>query len=77
MRYSMREWVSIMLTAEADILYLRAHKAAYPERFPVKEQSRALYPMLEGIESRYGPTAVHLQVYDGENIQSRWETYSD
>jgi len=73
----MREWTSITLTVEANILYLRAHKAAHPERFPVKEQSRALYPMLEGIESRYGPTAVHLQVYDGENTQSIWETISD
>ncbi len=42
-----------------------AHKAANPEKHPVKSESKLLYPPLEGIEERYGPTKVHLQVYDG------------
>ncbi|EIN06782.1 alpha/beta-hydrolase [Punctularia strigosozonata HHB-11173 SS5] len=41
-----------------------AHKAAHPERFEIKEEARRLYPALDGIEERYGPTQVHLQVYD-------------
>ncbi|KAF9529730.1 hypothetical protein CPB83DRAFT_811822 [Crepidotus variabilis] len=47
-----------------EIIYL-AHKAAYPERYPIDEQARSLYPVLKGIEDRYKPTSVHLQVYDG------------
>lgn len=27
-----------------------------------------MYPPLQGIEERYGPTPVHLQVYDGESL---------
>ncbi|TFY61715.1 hypothetical protein EVJ58_g4334 [Rhodofomes roseus] len=46
-----------------EIVYL-AHKAACPERFKIKDEVRELYPILEGIESRYGPTKVHLQVWD-------------
>ncbi|KZT58695.1 alpha/beta-hydrolase [Calocera cornea HHB12733] len=46
-----------------EIIY-SAHKAARPDQFPIKEETRHLYPHLEGIESRYGPTPVHLQVYD-------------
>ena len=42
-----------------------AHKAAHPDKYPVKAEARQLYPTLEGIEQRYGPTKVHLQVYDG------------
>ncbi|KAI3618826.1 putative lipase esterase from carbohydrate esterase family ce10 [Moniliophthora roreri] len=46
-----------------EILYT-AHKAAYPDKYPVKDEVRAVYPKLNGIEQRHGPTAVHLQVYD-------------
>ncbi|KAG2104030.1 uncharacterized protein F5147DRAFT_270934 [Suillus discolor] len=41
-----------------------AHKAAHPSRYPLKEEVRSLYPPLKGIEDRFSPTAVHLQVYD-------------
>ncbi|KAF5357302.1 hypothetical protein D9758_005908 [Tetrapyrgos nigripes] len=46
-----------------EIIYT-AHKAANPEKFPIKNEVRAMYPALNEIESRYGPTPVHLQVYD-------------
>ncbi|KLO13653.1 alpha/beta-hydrolase [Schizopora paradoxa] len=46
-----------------EILY-SAHKAAHPDRYKVKPEAREMYPSLEGIEERYGPTKVHLQVYD-------------
>ncbi|KAI9062340.1 alpha/beta-hydrolase [Trametes sanguinea] len=46
-----------------EIIYL-AHKAAYPDRYPVKPKAKVLYPVLNGIEERYRPTKVHLQVYD-------------
>ncbi|KAL5532041.1 hypothetical protein ACEPAF_5605 [Sanghuangporus sanghuang] len=46
-----------------EIIYT-AQKAAHPERYPVKPEAKKLYPRLEGIEDRYGPTRVHLQVYD-------------
>ncbi|THH13788.1 hypothetical protein EW146_g6481 [Bondarzewia mesenterica] len=38
-----------------------AHRAAFPERFPLREEVRKMYPALEGIETRFGPTSVHLQ----------------
>lgn len=47
-----------------EIIYL-AHKAANPSDHPLRPDVVALFPSLEGIESRYGPTNVHLQVYDG------------
>lgn len=47
-----------------EIIYL-AHKAANPSAHPLRPDVVALLPSLEGIESRYGPTNVHLQVYDG------------
>ncbi|CCL99228.1 uncharacterized protein FIBRA_01243 [Fibroporia radiculosa] len=46
-----------------EIIYL-AHKAAYPDKYRVKEETRKMYPALDGIEQRFGPTKVHLQVYD-------------
>ncbi|CAK5282353.1 unnamed protein product [Mycena citricolor] len=46
-----------------EIIYA-AHKAAKPETHPIKEEVRAMYPPLDGIEAKYGPTRVHLQVYD-------------
>ncbi|KAF9519527.1 hypothetical protein BS47DRAFT_1358130 [Hydnum rufescens UP504] len=48
-----------------EIIYM-AHKAAHPEHYPVKENTKSLYPALIGIEQRYGATDVHLQVYDGQ-----------
>ncbi|KAG8955582.1 hypothetical protein FRC04_007573 [Tulasnella sp. 424] len=51
-----------------EIIYT-AHKAANPERYPLKEETRKLYPAMEGIEDRYGPTNVHLQVYDERHRQ--------
>ncbi|KAJ7503004.1 hypothetical protein B0H11DRAFT_2170967 [Mycena galericulata] len=42
----------------------RAHKAANPEKYPIKGEIRAMYSPLEGIEKKFGPTKVHLQVYD-------------
>ncbi|KAH9942207.1 alpha/beta-hydrolase [Epithele typhae] len=50
-----------------EVIYL-AHKAAYPEQYPIREETRQLYAPLQGIESRYGPTKIHLQVYDGACI---------
>lgn len=41
-----------------------AHKAAYPDRFPITDSARALYPSLVSIEDRHKATSVHLQVYD-------------
>ncbi|KAG6902758.1 hypothetical protein C0995_011906 [Termitomyces sp. Mi166 len=46
-----------------EIIYT-AHKAAYPENYPIKNSSRVLYPSLNGIEDRCKPTRVHLQIYD-------------
>ncbi|KAJ7072701.1 hypothetical protein C8F01DRAFT_1104996 [Mycena amicta] len=46
-----------------EIIYT-AHKAANPDKFPIREETRAIYPSLEGIEKKFGPTQVHLQVYD-------------
>jgi acetyl esterase/lipase len=43
-----------------------AHKAANPEKHPIRDDVRAQLPSLDGIEQRFGPTNVHLQVYDGE-----------
>lgn len=42
----------------------RAHKAANPAKYPLKDEVKKLCPSLEGIETKYGPTQVHLQVYD-------------
>ncbi|KAF9464961.1 hypothetical protein BDZ94DRAFT_1254956 [Collybia nuda] len=46
-----------------EIIYT-AHKAANPEKYPIKEETRMLYHPLQDIENRYKPTKVHLQVYD-------------
>ncbi|KAK0475454.1 Alpha/Beta hydrolase protein [Armillaria novae-zelandiae] len=47
-----------------DEIVYTAHKAAEPEKYSVREEVRKLYPALDGINTRYGPTEVHLQVYD-------------
>jgi hypothetical protein len=44
-----------------------AHKAAYPEKYPISDRVRGIYPVLNGIETRCKPTPVHLQVYDGKS----------
>ncbi|GJE91355.1 alpha/beta hydrolase [Phanerochaete sordida] len=46
-----------------EIIYA-AHKAADPAKYPVTQEVKDLYPVLNGIEERYSPTQVHLQVYD-------------
>ncbi|KAL1941449.1 hypothetical protein VTO73DRAFT_7266 [Trametes versicolor] len=46
-----------------EIIYL-AHKAAHPDKYPVKSAAKDIYPALKGIEERYGPTKIHLQNYD-------------
>lgn len=44
----------------------RAHKAANPEKYPIKDETRALNPgVLNGIDEKYRSTPVHLQIYDG------------
>ncbi|KAK1220369.1 hypothetical protein PQX77_016860 [Marasmius sp. AFHP31] len=46
-----------------EIIYT-AHKAASPEKYPIKDDVRTAYPSLRGIEERFDATPVHLQVYD-------------
>jgi acetyl esterase/lipase len=43
-----------------------AHKAAYPEKFPIDPEAKDMYPPLQDPEllKKYGPTPIHLQVYD-------------
>ncbi|TIB18941.1 hypothetical protein E3P92_00289 [Wallemia ichthyophaga] len=41
-----------------------AHKAARPDDFEYKEDAKRRLPSMNGIEGRFGPTKVHLQVYD-------------
>jgi hypothetical protein len=43
----------------------RAHRAAHPDRFPVRDEIREMYPTFKHIGSDMQPTSVHLQVYDG------------
>lgn len=43
----------------------RAHRAAHPERFPLREEIKKMYPALKLVETSMQPTPVHLQVYDG------------
>ncbi|KJA28859.1 hypothetical protein HYPSUDRAFT_33255 [Hypholoma sublateritium FD-334 SS-4] len=45
-----------------EVIYT-AHKAAYPEQYPLDERAHTLYPVLNGKELSK-PTPVHLQVYD-------------
>lgn len=46
-----------------EVIYA-AHRAAYPDKFPIRDDVRALYPPLAGIEAKYTGSPVHLQVYD-------------
>ncbi|KAN0137886.1 Alpha/Beta hydrolase fold, partial [Lactarius tabidus] len=47
-----------------DEIVYTAHRAANPEKYPVSDAVKKLYPAYEGIDSRTKPTMVHLQVYD-------------
>src|ERR1700733_10286819 len=55
------------------MVFPSAHKAANPERYPLQDAVRTLYPPLVNIEGRYKPTKVHLQVYDGKPFQETVE----
>ncbi|KAI0291222.1 hypothetical protein B0F90DRAFT_1778139 [Multifurca ochricompacta] len=46
-----------------EIIYT-AHRAAHPERFPVRDETKEMYPAFKHIETHMRPTSVHLQVYD-------------
>ena len=46
----------------------RAHKAANPDAYPIRDDVRELLPSMVGIEKEYGATDVHLQVFDGESV---------
>ncbi|KAI0090740.1 hypothetical protein BDY19DRAFT_1035200 [Irpex rosettiformis] len=46
-----------------EVIYM-AHKAANPAKFPIRPETREIYPALKGMEGRHGPTQIHLQVYD-------------
>ncbi|QRV97947.1 carbohydrate esterase family 10 protein [Ceratobasidium sp. AG-Ba] len=47
-----------------EIIYV-AHKAAHPDRYPVKPEAKERLASLRDIEQKgYPPTMVHLQVYD-------------
>ncbi|KAG9127908.1 hypothetical protein FRC07_007754 [Ceratobasidium sp. 392] len=47
-----------------EIIYI-AHKAAHPDRYPVKPEAKERLASLRDIEQKdYPPTMVHLQVYD-------------
>lgn len=62
----MCEWILVYPGILLKHIY-SAHKAVYPEQFPIRDTTRALYPALYGIEERFKgkPTPVHLQLYDG------------
>lgn len=57
------------------LVFVRAHRAANPEKFPVPDAVKKLYPAYEGIESRMKPTTVHLQVYDGTHLTHSGSTF--
>ncbi|KAF8514646.1 lipase/ esterase [Hysterangium stoloniferum] len=44
-----------------EMVYL-AHKAAHPDRYPINEDAKKIYPPIRNPEMR--PTFVHLQIYD-------------
>lgn len=44
----------------------RVHRVANPEKIPVSDVVRKLYPIYEGIESMMKPVMVHLQVCDSK-----------
>lgn len=58
----------LTLRGRLKVIISSAHKAAYPEKYPLRDEARELYPVLNGIGKRFVPTSVHLQVYDGACI---------
>ncbi|KAF8261460.1 hypothetical protein EI94DRAFT_1745923 [Lactarius quietus] len=46
-----------------EIIYA-AHRAAHPERFPLSNETKDMYPAFQHVENDMRPTRVHLQVYD-------------
>ncbi|KAI9452279.1 hypothetical protein BJY52DRAFT_940839 [Lactarius psammicola] len=46
-----------------EVIYA-AHRAAHPERFPVRDETKNMYPAFKHVEKHMRPTPVHLQVYD-------------
>jgi hypothetical protein len=42
-----------------------AHRAAHPERFPLRDETKDMYPTFNNVGTHMRPTPVHLQVYDG------------
>ena len=64
MRLSIRQWPTFSLTK---LTLSSAHKAAYPEKYPVLPSALLLCPHLKGVQKQHKkPTSVHLQVYDGK-----------
>jgi hypothetical protein len=55
----------------------RAHRAAHPERFPLREEMKKMYPAFKLVETSMQPTPVHLQVYDGMLCSNLLSTLSD
>ncbi|KAI0317105.1 hypothetical protein OF83DRAFT_1172261 [Amylostereum chailletii] len=47
-----------------DEIVFTAHKAADPEKYPVADSVRAMFPAFFKFEGKTKPTAVHLQIYD-------------
>ncbi|KAI0253633.1 hypothetical protein BJV78DRAFT_157028 [Lactifluus subvellereus] len=43
---------------------LSAHRAAYPEKFPLSEDVKEIYPLLGNVKDKMRSTAVHIQIYD-------------
>ena len=58
-------WVLFSVYFELLDVSFRAHRAAHPERFPMRDEVKELYPVLKHVEKHTRPTPVHLQVYDG------------
>ncbi|KAI9460342.1 hypothetical protein F5148DRAFT_1216989 [Russula earlei] len=45
-----------------DEIIFAAHRAAHPERFSIRDETKKMYPAFRHVEMQ--PTPVHLQVYD-------------
>ncbi|WFD08450.1 hypothetical protein MVES1_003826 [Malassezia vespertilionis] len=61
-----------VLAGDAEVLrdeaiYI-AHKAAHPDRFPLRDELMDRYPSMRKMQAKYyhQPTKVHLQVYDAQ-----------
>lgn len=58
-------------------VFIRAHRAAHPERFPFSEEIKKMYPAFKLVETSMQPTPVHLQVYDGMLCPNLLSTLSE